>query len=647
MSVFNPTVCTHQPSHYCSLSPPALHSKVNTSSHPLHTRAVSCPAICCLSLLDFDFSAMPSVKQSSSSSSYSSCAARLARQALVYLAHALVASGRLSYAELLSPNSVSDVTTVVRQVRELLRVGHTQWRQLAEEAAESHPDNGEMEQSSESSASSSHSSAAAEVNSPLSASSLPHSPASPVSSHRSESPPNPRRTLTIVTRSNGKRPRPSPARRQSTAITSNSTTYMTADEFTQYFRRCRSLSEAVKRITKDYPSYREVSIYARARRLQCRFDGKGRFYQPNKKAGTKQAAGFADDSTSNTHCDGEASQDESEEEELGDEQRGQHRKDQARSGSIHRHRSRHGRHRKARKIEWEVAAEHDSDEDDEDDDSSSGDNNDMQSVSSYMSSSSDSSSSSSSSSTSEVDEPSTAVTAMDATQLPVGEASPAGMNPLQLLAASAGLSAFTSLPAGKSNKLSKPTAAINARNRSTKLALSKAAEKRANGTATVRSLMVTAPSLAVHPANGAPLTQRPSHASLSPAPRLTQALSGGAFMSSLAVRSSAVLSPVSGAYGQHPMSPAMLPVFGSPYALPTRVLPYQPSPFNSATALTSMPLWPPRSALPVSPAAAAAASHASGLTHGASHSLQRISLASMASPTSVATEVATAAAQLM
>lgn len=56
---------------------------------------------------------------------------------------------------------------------------------------------------------------------------------------------------------------------------------MNVATFLSYFRASRSLSEAVKRIIADFPSYREVSIYARARRLKCRFDVKGRFFQSN------------------------------------------------------------------------------------------------------------------------------------------------------------------------------------------------------------------------------------------------------------------------------------------------------------------------------------------------------------------------------
>ena len=63
---------------------------------------------------------------------------------------------------------------------------------------------------------------------------------------------------------------------------------MSSDDFLAYFQRSRSLSEAVKGIVRDYPTYREVSIYARARRLQCKFDSKGRFYQPSSSKKLKR-----------------------------------------------------------------------------------------------------------------------------------------------------------------------------------------------------------------------------------------------------------------------------------------------------------------------------------------------------------------------
>lgn len=55
----------------------------------------------------------------------------------------------------------------------------------------------------------------------------------------------------------------------------NGTTYMSERAFTQYFANAHSLGEAVKTIIRDYPTYREVSIYARARRLKLRYDDKG------------------------------------------------------------------------------------------------------------------------------------------------------------------------------------------------------------------------------------------------------------------------------------------------------------------------------------------------------------------------------------
>ena len=93
------------------------------------------------------------------------------------------------------------------------------------------------------------------------------------------SPPPPARS--ILTRNAGKRKRPPQPPR------SHGTTYMSSDDFLSYFARSRSLSEAVKWIVRDYPSYREVSIYARARRLECKFDAKGRFYQPSAKRARK------------------------------------------------------------------------------------------------------------------------------------------------------------------------------------------------------------------------------------------------------------------------------------------------------------------------------------------------------------------------
>ena len=86
----------------------------------------------------------------------------------------------------------------------------------------------------------------------------------------------------ILTRSGGKRGRGVSAGAGDSAR-SHGTTYMSSDAFLQYFKGSRSLSEAVKGIVRDFPSYREVSIYARARRLECKFDSRGRFFQPGKK----------------------------------------------------------------------------------------------------------------------------------------------------------------------------------------------------------------------------------------------------------------------------------------------------------------------------------------------------------------------------
>ena len=95
----------------------------------------------------------------------------------------------------------------------------------------------------------------------------------------SHTPAPPAGARSILTRNAGKRKRPLQMAR------SHGTTYMSSDDFLSYFQRSRSLSEAVKWIVRDYPSYREVSIYARARRLECKFDAKGRFYQPHSKRG--------------------------------------------------------------------------------------------------------------------------------------------------------------------------------------------------------------------------------------------------------------------------------------------------------------------------------------------------------------------------
>lgn len=45
--------------------------------------------------------------------------------------------------------------------------------------------------------------------------------------------------------------------------------------FIAYFQRASSLSEAVAAISSDWPSYKPVSIYARARRLSLRYDQQG------------------------------------------------------------------------------------------------------------------------------------------------------------------------------------------------------------------------------------------------------------------------------------------------------------------------------------------------------------------------------------
>ena len=55
----------------------------------------------------------------------------------------------------------------------------------------------------------------------------------------------------------------------------NGSTYMTESQFVNYFKHANSLVEAVKSIVRAHPTYREVSIYARARRMELRYDADG------------------------------------------------------------------------------------------------------------------------------------------------------------------------------------------------------------------------------------------------------------------------------------------------------------------------------------------------------------------------------------
>ncbi len=60
-----------------------------------------------------------------------------------------------------------------------------------------------------------------------------------------------------------------------TAQKANGSTYMTEAQFVNYFKNSTSLVEAVKSIVRAHPTYREVSIYARARRMELRYDNNG------------------------------------------------------------------------------------------------------------------------------------------------------------------------------------------------------------------------------------------------------------------------------------------------------------------------------------------------------------------------------------
>ena len=572
MSVFNCTL-------YGALYPPPSHhshrlllrqlaTEVN-STHPLHTLDGGSPYnIAHYQLCPRTSSEMPSVKQCSASLASAPCPVSLARQALVSLAQALVASGRLTYAELLSCNSISEVSAIVRQVRELLRVELSQWRQWMEDAAESHLDGTEAEPSSELST------PLSSASSPLSVCFLPDSPASPASSRSPSPPPDARRTLTIITRLNGKRPRPS-ARRPSTACSiSNSTTYMTAEQFISYFQDSRSLSEAVKRITRDYPSYREVSIYARARRLQCRFDERGRFYQPSTKA---KAAASARNGSNGAHSrsgrammEESSGQEEEEEEDEGEESEAEEASSTARQS----HAARNDRHRKMRKVEWEGTRDREMNGRQLDEDGSSDDGNDVRSQPSYLSSSSSGSSSESGCSrASRLGAASVVAPAADATELHPAPSAPGGMDALQLLATSAHSSLLQPCSEASSAApalTSRPTATATP-----------PTERR---TVPARQTVLSAPQ---------PNLRLPA---ISPLVR-GSAVRGQFQSLPLGVSSSV--------YGQLPVSPALRPVFGAPSFL--RSAAYFSQPFAAPPTLSCLPLWPPLSALPVTSTAARAA----------------------------------------
>ena len=632
MSLFSATLnatSTRQPSHHSHMLLLLPRESEVDNTHPLYTHSHTTAPHMAHFQPEVDFIDMPSIKQCPLPSSYPSSPASLSKLTLVCLAHALVAHGRLSYSELQSPTSVSDVSAVVRQVRELLRVGHSQWLQWVEEAAESASDGGEAELSSELSASSSSSTpTTADMSSPVSTLSMPDSPLFPasVTSSRSPSPPpNSRRTLTIVTRANGKRPHTSAAaRRQSAAISSNSTTYMTAEVFIEYFQRSRSLSEAVKRITRDYPSYREVSIYARARRLECRFDDRGRCYQPKKAKGGNGASNGTTKG-SNKEIEEEA-RGEQEDDSAGE------RQDEAVSGSRKRRRARHSRRRKVRRVERSEGDEHEEDDDQnhEKEEGSSDDGSDMQSESSYLSSSSSGSDSSSGSSVSmlELSESAGAAVAIASAQQASTEAAPNAMGALQLLAASAGSAAPPPSQGDRRNGAKHAPTASNTLDSFTDSAVpSTAAAKRVGKKEAVRRSAVLAPPLALHYTDWSPLTRRPLHAPSS-VHRTGQSLSAGPTASSFPFRS-AVLLPASSGYGHLPTSPALRPVFGPSCAFPPYVPSYLSTPFGSAPALSSMPLWPPLPALLV-PSAAAMPSLASGRSPAIADSQLRFSFATMA-----------------
>lgn len=55
--------------------------------------------------------------------------------------------------------------------------------------------------------------------------------------------------------------------------------YMTPEEFVAFFKAANSLGQAVKSIIKAYPGYKDVSIYARARRFGLHYDESGQLHQ--------------------------------------------------------------------------------------------------------------------------------------------------------------------------------------------------------------------------------------------------------------------------------------------------------------------------------------------------------------------------------
>jgi len=70
----------------------------------------------------------------------------------------------------------------------------------------------------------------------------------------------------------------------------NGNSYMDEKEFTSFFRKANSLGEAVKKIRQAYPTYKEVSIYARARRLHLKFRRDGTLIQGEELERLKAAA---------------------------------------------------------------------------------------------------------------------------------------------------------------------------------------------------------------------------------------------------------------------------------------------------------------------------------------------------------------------
>ena len=417
---------------------------------------------------------------------------------------------------------------------------------------------------------------------------------------------------------------PPQLRRQSAAISSNSTTYMTAEEFIGYFRRSKSLSEAVKRITRYYPSYREVSIYARARRLECRFDERGRFYQQRKKADSAVRANGGHSSDSDGAADGGES--EEQDDDSDEEWQKQQEEEAARKATRRKRDTRQRRYKKVRRVERDQADEdksvHKAERNGAQEGGSSGDEG-MQSDSSYASTSSGSSSGSSSSSVSamELGESSTSPTAHNVVQ----SAPPADpLDALQLLAASADSSLLHSSSfAAKSNGDNRASSICT--NSLTSQAVStvwmpSAAAVNTNGTpsALARSAgPASAPSLSLLPSAG-PLTRHPLYPSLS----------AGGLTSSLPVsfQSPAPLPKRSAAYGHLPVSSA-LPTSGWQHtfapscSFPTRFpqSPYVPSPYLASQ-------WPTLSSVPALPAASAL-SYASGHSHPIGHSQPRAQLA--------------------